>query len=62
MRRVAHRGFEARAQEITSGRGELILDALLGDSLTKGYRLLTPKGQLGVFGVSSAVTNKTGGR
>jgi NADPH:quinone reductase-like Zn-dependent oxidoreductase len=51
--------FEARAREITGGRGvELILDAVGGDSLKKGYRLLAPTGRLGVFGISSAVTQK----
>jgi NADPH:quinone reductase-like Zn-dependent oxidoreductase len=54
--------FEARAREITGGRAvELILDAIGGDSLKKGYRLLAPTGRLGMFGVSSAATNKTGG-
>jgi NADPH:quinone reductase-like Zn-dependent oxidoreductase len=52
--------FEARAREITDGRGvELILDAVGGDSLKKGYRLLAPTGRLGMFGISSAATNKT---
>ena len=54
--------FEARARQITGGRGvELILDAIGGDSLKKGYRLLAPTGRLGMFGVSSAATNKTDG-
>src|SRR5271166_6097432 len=54
--------FEARARRITGGRGvELILDAIGGDSLKKGYRLLAPTGRLGTFGASSAATNKTGG-
>ncbi len=54
--------FEARARQITGGRGvELILDAVGGDSLKKGYRLLAPTGRLGIFGASSAATNKTGG-
>ena len=40
--------FEARARQITGGRGvELILDAIGGDSLKKGYRLLAPTGRLG---------------
>jgi NADPH:quinone reductase-like Zn-dependent oxidoreductase len=52
--------FEARAREITGGRGvELILDAVGGDSLKKGYRLLAPTGRLGMFGVSAAATQKT---
>jgi NADPH:quinone reductase-like Zn-dependent oxidoreductase len=55
--------FEARARQITSGRGvELILDAVGGDSLKKGFRLLTPTGRLGYFGASSAATGKTGGK
>src|SRR3984885_531909 len=54
--------FEKRAREITQGRGvELILDAVGGESLKKGYRLLAPTGRLGIFGASSAATNKTGG-
>jgi NADPH:quinone reductase-like Zn-dependent oxidoreductase len=54
--------FETRARQITGGRGvELILDAVGGDSLKKGYRLLAPTGRLGIFGASSAATNKTGG-
>ena len=54
--------FEKRAREITHGRGvELILDAVGGDSLKKGYRLLAPTGRIGIFGASSAATNKTGG-
>jgi len=54
--------FEKRAGEITQGRGvELILDAVGGESLKKGYRLLAPTGRLGIFGASSAATNKTGG-
>ena len=51
--------FEMRAREITNGRGvELILDAIGGDSLRKGYRLLAPTGRLGMFGISSAVAQK----
>ena len=54
--------FEQRAREITAGRGvELILDAVGGDSLKKGYRLLAPTGRLGVFGASSAATKKAAG-
>ena len=54
--------FEKRAREITQGRGvELILDAVGGESLKKGYRLLAPTGRLGIFGASSAARNKTGG-
>jgi len=51
--------FEKRAREFTEGRGvELILDAIGGESLKKGYRLLAPTGRLGMFGISSAVTQK----
>lgn len=51
--------FEARAREITNGRGvELILDPIGGESLKKGFRLLAPAGRLGMFGISSAVTGK----
>ena len=51
--------FEARTRAIMSGRGvELVLDAVGGDSLKKGYRLLAPTGRLGMFGISSAVTGK----
>ena len=54
--------FEKRAREITKGRGvELILDAVGGESLKKGYRLLAPTGRLGIFGASSAARGKTGG-
>lgn len=52
--------FEARAREITGGRGvDLILDAVGGDSFKKGYRLLAPTGRLGMFGISAAATGKT---
>ena len=54
--------FEARARQIAGGLVvELVLEAIGGDSLKKGYRLLAPTGGLGIFGVSSAATNKTGG-
>ena len=54
--------FEERARQITGGRGvELILDAIGGDSLKKGYRLLAPTGRLGVFGASSAAASKGAG-
>jgi synaptic vesicle membrane protein VAT-1 len=54
--------FEKRALEITGGRGvELILDAVGGDSLKKGYRILAPTGRLGVFGASSAAIGKGAG-
>ncbi|HLW92344.1 MAG TPA: medium chain dehydrogenase/reductase family protein [Roseiarcus sp.] len=52
--------FEAKAREITNGRGvELVLDAVGGESFKKGYRLLAPTGRLGMFGVSSLATDKT---
>jgi NADPH:quinone reductase-like Zn-dependent oxidoreductase len=42
--------FEALARQIARGRGvDLILDAIGGDSLKKGYRLLAPTGRLGMF-------------
>jgi NADPH:quinone reductase-like Zn-dependent oxidoreductase len=51
--------FETRVREITNGRGvELILDALGGDSWKKGYRILAPTGQLGMFGISAAADRK----
>lgn len=51
--------FEARTRAILSGRGvELILDAIGGDSFKKGYRLLSPTGRLGMFGISAAATGK----
>jgi synaptic vesicle membrane protein VAT-1 len=51
--------FEARAREITGGRGvELILDAVGGESWKKGYRILAPTGRLGMFGISAAVGGK----
>jgi hypothetical protein len=51
-----------RGRQITGAPAvELILDAVGGDSLKKGYRLLAPTGRLGMFGMSSAATNKTGG-
>lgn len=49
--------FEARALELTDGRGvELILDAVGGDSFNKGFRSLAPTGRIGMFGMSSAAT------
>jgi NADPH:quinone reductase-like Zn-dependent oxidoreductase len=43
--------FEARARQITGGRGvELILDAIGGDSLKKDYRLLASTGRSGCLG------------
>ena len=51
--------FEARAREMTNGRGvELILDAIGGDSWKKGYRILAPTGRLGAFGISAAASGK----
>ncbi len=53
--------FERGARDITGGPGvELVLDAVGGDWLKKGYRLLAPAGRLGVVGASSAATNRTG--
>jgi len=51
--------FEKRVLEITAGAGvELILDAVGGESFKKGYRVLAPTGRLGMFGMSSAATDK----
>jgi NADPH:quinone reductase-like Zn-dependent oxidoreductase len=51
--------FETRVREITGGRGvELILDAVGGESLKKGYRVLAPTGRLGMFGISAAASGK----
>lgn len=51
--------FEARTREITNGRGvELVLDAVGGKSWKKGYRVLSPTGRLGMFGISAAVGGK----
>ncbi len=51
--------FEARAREITNGRGvELILDAVGGESFKKGYRILAPTGRLGMFGASTLAQGK----
>jgi NADPH:quinone reductase-like Zn-dependent oxidoreductase len=51
--------FEARAREITDGRGvELVLDAVGGSSFTKSYRSLAPSGRLGMFGVSTMITGE----
>ena len=52
--------FEARTREITGGRGvELILDAVGGESVKKGFRSLAPTGRLGMFGASSMATGRT---
>ena len=52
--------FEARTREITGGRGvELILDAIGGESVKKGFRVLAPTGRLGMFGASSMATGRT---
>jgi NADPH:quinone reductase-like Zn-dependent oxidoreductase len=46
-------------RELTNGRGvELILDAVGGESFTKGLRVLAPTGRLGMFGISAAATGK----
>lgn len=52
--------FEKRTREITGGRGvELILDAVGGESVKKGFRVLAPTGRLGMFGASSMATGRT---
>ncbi|MFT5039144.1 MAG: NADPH:quinone reductase-like Zn-dependent oxidoreductase [Hyphomicrobiaceae bacterium] len=51
--------FEQRTRDITGGRGvELILDAVGGESFKKGFRVLSPTGRIGMFGLSSAATGK----
>jgi len=51
--------FEARARELTEGRGvELVLDAVGGESFKQSYRLLAPTGRLGMFGISAAANAK----
>jgi NADPH:quinone reductase-like Zn-dependent oxidoreductase len=51
--------FEARARELTGGRGvELVLDAVGGSSFKKSFRALAATGRLGMFGISSAATGK----
>ena len=52
--------FEARARPCGPAV-ELVLEAIGGDPLKKGYPLLAPTGGLGIFGVPSGATNKTGG-
>ncbi len=51
-----HQDFEKEVRRLTNGEGvDLVLDAVGGDSLAKGYRLLRPMGRLIIFGFSSAV-------
>jgi NADPH:quinone reductase-like Zn-dependent oxidoreductase len=51
--------FEGRTRDITGGRGvELIIDAVGGASFKKGFRILAPTGRLGMFGMSTAATDK----
>ncbi|MCA9635000.1 MAG: zinc-binding dehydrogenase [Myxococcales bacterium] len=46
--------FEARARELTDGRGvDIVLDALGGAALRKSYRCLAPLGRVFAFGASS---------
>lgn len=48
--------FEKRVLELTHGRGvELVLDAIGGKSFKKSYRVLSPTGRLGMFGMSAGV-------
>lgn len=52
--------FEARALDITGGRGvELALDAVGGESFRKSFRVLAPTGRLGMFGASTMATGRT---
>lgn len=55
-----HEDFAQRVRELTAGRGvELILDAVGGDSFSKGFSVLAPSGRMGMFGMSSAATGKS---
>lgn len=52
--------FEAEVMRITNGKGvHIVLDAVGGASLRKGYRCLAPTGRLFAFGVSSFAGGKT---
>lgn len=53
--------FEKRTLEVTRGQGvELVLDAVGGPSFKKSYNVLAPSGRLGMFGLSSSSTGKSG--
>ncbi|MBI4511382.1 MAG: zinc-binding dehydrogenase [Deltaproteobacteria bacterium] len=52
--------FEPRVLALTEGKGvELICDAVGGKSFSKGFRVLSATGRLGMFGISSAATGKS---
>lgn len=47
--------YEAEVRRITDGKGvDIVLDALGGNDLRKGYRLLRPAGRLVTFGFANA--------
>jgi NADPH:quinone reductase-like Zn-dependent oxidoreductase len=51
--------FEKRVMELSHGRGvELVLDAVGGKSFKKSFRVLSPTGRLGMFGMSAGITGK----
>ena len=53
--------FEAEVKRITGGRGvHVILDAVGGASIKKGWRCLAPTGKLVVFGASSVMQGPVG--
>jgi NADPH:quinone reductase-like Zn-dependent oxidoreductase len=53
--------FEAEVKRITSGRGvHVVLDAIGGASIKKGWRCLAPTGKLVVFGASSVMQGPVG--
>ena len=53
--------FEAEVKRITGGRGvHVILDAVGGASIKKGWRCLAPTGKLVVFGASSVMQGRVG--
>jgi NADPH:quinone reductase-like Zn-dependent oxidoreductase len=49
--------FEREIRRMTNGEGvDIVLDAVGGETLAKGYRLLRPAGRLMTFGFSAAMT------
>ena len=53
--------FEAEVKRITGGRGvHVVLDAVGGASIKKGWRCLAPTGKLVVFGASSVMRGPIG--
>ena len=53
--------FEAEVKGITGGHGvHVVLDAVGGGSIKKGWRLLAPTGKLVVFGASSVMRGPVG--